>query len=105
MVKAEAKDHGYLNILAKLDIEPTSFSNLNMMVFDWKSQILRARLAGPAAIYRIRVAYVPRPRYTMTSGQKSIVLILLGFFLLFFRQSFNHPSQPPTLLSASFSMS
>ncbi len=42
MVKAEAKDHGYLNILVILDIEPTSFSNLNMMVFDWKSKILRA---------------------------------------------------------------
>ena len=57
MVKAEAKDHGYLNILAILDIEPTSFLNLNMMVFDWKSKILRVRLAGPAAIYRIRVSY------------------------------------------------
>jgi hypothetical protein len=42
MVKAQAKDHGYLNILAILDIEPTSFSDLNMMVFDWKSKILRA---------------------------------------------------------------
>ncbi len=37
MVKADVKDHGELNISALLDIKPTSFSNLNMMGFENRS--------------------------------------------------------------------